>query len=198
MKKDKTRPGYARILDAWVPPENEDVELSPVGCVATSYTFDAAFFEEECLSRFAGLDSDPAEDPLGFLIEREEKLQQLKYAGVLIDQHHAKGLRSLRWDLLTARPKSGIQHAKVSLLLWSQHARLIVASANLTKNGYRQNYEVFAVLDYYPASTQPISVLAEFVGFLEKLPSQSGIDSRSPAAVRWTDFLQTTKEVTRN
>jgi hypothetical protein len=58
-----------------------------------------------------------------------------------------RGLRSLRWDLPAARLPAGILHAKVSLLLWTNAARMIVASANLTDDGYRRNPEVFGVLD---------------------------------------------------
>ena len=38
MKRtEKLRPGYGKILDAWGPPENAG---EPIGCVATSFTFD--------------------------------------------------------------------------------------------------------------------------------------------------------------
>jgi hypothetical protein len=33
----------------------------------------------------------------------------------------------LRWDLHAARPEHGILHAKISLLLWSRLARVIIA-----------------------------------------------------------------------
>ncbi len=164
MKKEKaTQPGYGRILDAWVPPGPAG---EPVGCVATSFTFTPAFFEEECLGRFLRLETDPAEDGPAYVLEREEKLSQLTCAAALVDQHHARGLRSLRWDLLPARLPLGILHAKVSLLLWGGHLRLIVASANLTNDGYRRNHEAFAVLDYYEGSEAPLPVLREVLQFL--------------------------------
>ena len=153
-KKDReNRPGFAKLLDAWLPPEDAG---APIGCVATSFTFDAAFFEDECLSRFLGLETDARETPTANLIEREEELSKVTCAAALVDQHHARGLRNLRWDLLSARLPQGILHAKVSLLLWNQHARLIVASANLTEPGYRLNHEVFTVLDYCEGSTCPM------------------------------------------
>ena len=66
-----------------------------IGCVATTYTFDPAHFEEHCLARFVGLQSDPAEDARSYLIEREEQLSQI-FAGGLIDQAHVSATRSLR------------------------------------------------------------------------------------------------------
>lgn len=147
MNKQKDqKAGYGKILDAWIPSEDAG---DPVGCAATSFTFSPVLFEEDCLGRFLQLETDATEDGPAYLIEREEKLSQLICAAALVDQHHAHGMRSLRWDLLPARLSPGILHAKVSLLLWSRRARLIVASANLTVDGYRRNHEVFGALDYF-------------------------------------------------
>jgi len=55
---------------------------------------------KSCLTRFAHVESDPQEDGPAYLIEREEKLAGLACAAVLVDQHHCKGSRSLRWDLV--------------------------------------------------------------------------------------------------
>ena len=103
------------------------------------------FFEEECLGRFLQLETHPGEDGPLYLVEREEKLSQVICAAALVDQHHCKGFRSLRWDLLSARLSGSVLHAKVVLLHWSNLIRLIVTSANLTEDGYRRNQEVFGV-----------------------------------------------------
>src|SRR5690242_17193925 len=100
MKKDKpNKPGYARLLDAWIAP---DIAGEPIGCIATSFTFSPALFETECLGRFLQLETNPEEDGPAYLIEREEKLSQLTCAAALVDQHYACGekgvARSLRWD----------------------------------------------------------------------------------------------------
>lgn len=196
-KKKEGKAGYARILDAWIPSEDAG---DPVGCVATTFTFNSAFFEEECLGRFLQLETDATEDGPAYLIEREEKLAQLACAAVLVDQHHAQGARSLRWDLIPARPRTGIQHAKVSLLLWSRRARLIVASANLTEDGYRRNLEVFGAIDYYVGSDSPLAVLDDVVGFLAEA-SLEGLQSgepKGPALSRWQAFLGQARRVSRN
>lgn len=198
MKKKEraTRPGFAKLLDAWSPPDDAG---QPIGCVATSFTFDAAFFEKECFARFLGLETDADEMPTAYLIEREEKLSQAKCAAALVDQHHARGIRNLRWDLLSSRPKRpSILHAKVSLLLWSQRARLIVASANLTEPGYRHNHEVFTVLDYFKDSASPLPLLDEFIQFLREIVEQTvRADATSPTVKRWNEFLDHVRTISR-
>jgi len=186
MSKAKVvRPGYGKILDAWVAPEEAG---NAIGCIATTFTFSPAFFEEECVGRFLQLETDPVEDGPAYIIEREEKLSQLVCAAALVDQHHARGVRSLRWDLLSVRVPQGILHAKISLLLWSARARVIIASANLTEDGYRRNQEVFGVLDYFEGSEAPRPVLDEVVAFLGDVMA-TGRDERSPEFRRCREFL---------
>jgi hypothetical protein len=180
--------GYGKLLDAWVAPDGAG---DPMGCLATSFTFSPTFFEEECLGRFLGLETDPVEDGPLYLVEREEKLAQLILAAALIDQHHCQGSRSLRWDLLPVRLSNGILHAKVSLLHWSRLIRVIVASANLTEDGYRRNQEVFGVLDYHPDSQAPLPALREIVTFLRDILdlNLTTPEMASPVLARGNIFL---------
>lgn len=196
MSRSKsTTAGHGKLLDAWTPPENAG---EPIGCIATTFTFKPAFFEQECLGRFLQLDTDPAEDGPAYLIEREEKLAQLTCAAVLADQHHVRGCtRSLRWDLLAARPATGIVHAKISLLLWSRCARLIIASANLTEDGYRRNLEVFGALDYHADADAPLAVLDDCIAFLRDMAQTSQVSADSAAMRRWNAFLAQVTRVTR-
>lgn len=184
----KPRPGYGKLLDVWSPPPSAG---APVGCVATSFTFSSAFFEEECLGRFLGLESDPDEDGAVYLVEREEKLAQVICAAALVDQYHCRGARTLRWDLLPIRPQGGLLHAKVTLLVWSDHVRLVVASANLTDDGYRRNQEAFAALDYHPGGAAPIECLREMIVFLRECTAlaQSPRQPLSAAQERVTRLL---------
>src|SRR5690606_3512793 len=142
------REGFGKLLGCWTAPEWAG---TPIGCLATSVTFSPAFFEEECGGRFLRLETEPDSDGPLDLVEREEKLAQLRCACAFVDQHHCHGPRSVRWDLISARPLHGILHAKVALLLWSECLRVIITSANLTEDGYRRNQEVFGILDYRPA-----------------------------------------------
>jgi hypothetical protein len=196
-RKNDNHPGYAKLLDAWVPP---DTAGEPVGCVTTTFTFSPVFFEEECLGRFLRLQTVPDEHGPLYLIEREEKLAQVRCAAALVDQHHCKGKRSLRWDLLPARVPQGILHAKVSLLCWSRLVRVIVASANLTEDGYRRNQEIFGVLDYCDGSEAPRAVLDEIVDFLVDVSqfAQRGAADPTPAVGRWKDFLAAVRRTRRD
>jgi hypothetical protein len=156
------------------------------------------FFEEECLGRFVRLETDAAEDGAAFLVEREEKFSQLVCAAALVDQRHARGLRSLRWDLLAARLSAGILHAKISVLLWTNAARIIVASANLTEDGYRRNHEVFGVLDYLPGGSAPLDVLRDLIAFLEDAVGYVDPKATTPdaAIARWQAFLKRVRAAT--
>ena len=188
-KKLENKPGHGKLLDAWVAPDDAG---EAVGCVATSFTFSPVFFEEECLARFLQLESDPAEDGPVYLVEREEKLAQVTCAAALVDQHHCRGSRSLRWDLLPARMPRGLQHAKVSLLCWSRLIRIVIGSANLTDDGYRRNQEVFGVVDFYEGGASPLSCLTETVAFLRGVAdlSKAVTGAPSPALGRWNRLLE--------
>lgn len=186
----KPREGYAKLLEAWTPPRDGG---EPVGCVATSFTFDALFFEEECLGRFLGIESDPQEDGAIYLIEREEKLAQTSCAAI-VDGHHCRGERSLRWDLLAARIPGGVLHAKIAILRWSECVRILVASANLTESGYRLNQEVFAAIDFRPGVRAPIGVLDALVDLLSATLARH-VASDSAAAGRVRAFLEQTRAV---
>lgn len=172
-----------RLLDLWSPPEGAG---EPVGCVATSFTFSASLFEEECLARFAGITSDPESDGAAWLIEREERLAALACAVALVDARHCRGRRSLRWDLVPVRVPGAALHAKVSVLLWARRLRLIVASANLTEEGYRRNQEVAGVLDYGADTPGPRSCLEGILSLLEEVV---GYSDAGPAGARCRAFV---------
>ena len=138
-----------------------------MGCLATTFTFDAMFFEEECLPRFLDIDSLPDRDGLSFQLERENRLGEV-YAGVLVDYAHAGVEHGLRWDLLPVRIPRGVQHAKLAMLYWRNHARILVASANLTPSGYRTNQEVAGVVDFTPGDCDR-DALGACCGFLRRL-----------------------------
>lgn len=154
------------MLDFW---RGEEGFGRPLGCVATTFTFDAALFEEQCLARFLALQSNPNETAKAYLIEREEKLSQC-FACVLVDQSHVAPDRSLRWHLLPVTlPRGGIQHAKLSILAWENCVRVLIGSANLTDPGYRKNQEHMAVLDFQMGSNGQSGLLRECVHFIDRL-----------------------------
>ena len=167
-----------RLLELWKP---EDEFGPPIGCVATTFTFDAAFFEEDCLAEFAGVQSDATEDGRIYVIEREEKLSQCQ-AWVIVDQAHVPSSRSLRWHVLTARVPRGIQHAKLSLLVWRDRIRVLIGSANLTPSGYRRNFENVGVLEFGPSldDPTPLDLLDQTLRYVEVL---RGLAANAKASV---------------
>ena len=163
-RKDQATEG-AHLLDLWSPPDGAG---SAVGCITTTYTFDAAHFEEQCLAWFVAMETSPDESAKAYLIEREEKLSQV-FCCVLVDQSHARATRSLRWHLLPVRIPNAIQHAKLALLLWEKHLRVLVGSANLTVPAYRTNYESVACLDFSAEAGAPLPIARDCLQFLAGL-----------------------------
>src|SRR5438034_8387658 len=161
MSKSSKTSSTGAMLELWRPPQRVG---DPVGCLATTYTFTPGLFDEQCLARFLEIESEPNREDLAFLLERESRLGSV-YAGVLVDHTQAGVEHSLRWDVLPVRIRAGKQHAKISLLAWERHVRLIVASANLTDPGYRSNQEVAAVVDLSPQEADG-EVLAQTLSFL--------------------------------
>jgi hypothetical protein len=155
-----------RLLAFWEP---EDGFGTPIGCLATTFTFQASFFEEECLARFAGLETNAQEDGRAYVLEREEKLAQI-FSLVLVDHRQVAPKRSLRWHLLPVRcPGSAIMHAKVNVLVWEHRIRILIGSANLTEPAYRRNFEHMAAFDLSAESDVPLELLAAVLDFLDRV-----------------------------
>lgn len=173
------------LLELWRPPKGAG---DPVGCLSTTYTFHPGVYDEQCLARFLDIESEPNREDLSFLLERESRLGSV-YAGVLVDYTQAGVEHSLRWDVLPVRIPGAKQHAKLSLLLWSRHARVIVTSANLTEQGYRYNYEAAACVEATPSGGN-VDGVRDAVSFLQALTGFVPGSSEQPAVVqRAREFL---------
>ena len=183
-----------KLLDAWIPPQNAG---EPVGFISTTFTFNASFFEEDCLGAFLQLESDPDTEGLSYIIEREEKLNKVECAMVLADQHHSKTNRNIRWDLLPVRMPNGIQHAKINLLFWTNTIRIIIGSANLTPEGYRRNQEIFSFFDASYEAEIPLDVFTETFIFLERIILQ-GVKCSEEVSGRGLSLLQRAKKTISN
>jgi hypothetical protein len=173
------------LADYWKPPADNGPKGGagePVFCVATTFEFDASFFEAELLPRFLGLRFDHTENERTFIIEREESLATTR-VGVLVDASKFDPRQTtLQWDQLPIQVPGGVQHAKVTVLVWDRLIRIIVGSANLTRQGYRRNRELFAALDFFDASiSAPLNVLRDALAFIDTLCAWS---RTLPAATR--------------
>jgi hypothetical protein len=191
MSKKGKASGRGTMLELWRPPQDAG---DAVGCLATTYTFAPGLFDEQCLARFLEIESEPDREDLAFLLERETRLGGI-YAGILVDHTQAGVAHSLRWDVLPVRIPGGKQHAKLSLLAWTRHVRVIVASANLTEQGYRINREVATSVDLTP-SLADLTLLTDAVSLLRRLVELvPGASSRPPEVQRAERFLD---QVERN
>lgn len=172
MAKKPDANGRKPLANYWMPPaalEGRDLGVgAPRACLATTFEFDAAFFEAELLPRFLGLKFDQTENEPSFVLEREEHLACIR-AAVLVDASRFDARQStLRWDQIPIRVPGGLLHAKVTVLWWERLVRVVIGSANLTRSGYRRNREVFAALDFWDGSDSvPLSVLRETLDFLD-------------------------------
>jgi hypothetical protein len=189
MAKKRKSDSAVAMLELWRAPAGAG---EPIGCLATTFTFQPGLFEEQCLARFLQVDSDPQREELAYLLEREANLGKA-YAGVLVDRSQAGVEHSLRWDVLSVHIPRGKQHAKISLLAWENCVRVIVSSANLTEQGYRSNQEVTIANDSNVDGADQ-RIVADAVHFLESLidfvPSGEG---ESPQKKRARAFLEQVK-----
>lgn len=173
MARKRDADGPMPLSHYWNPPEKLDDASEPgtgepVACLATTYEFHARFFEAELLPRFLGLKFDQTENEPSFVVEREDHLARVR-AAVLVDASQFDiGQSTLRWDQIPVRVPGGLLHAKVTVLWWDRLVRVIVGSANLTRQGYRHNRELFAALDFWDgAQSVPLSLLRDVLDFLE-------------------------------
>lgn len=186
MSRRKKTASNGATLELWRPPPEAG---DPIGCLATTYTFAPGLFDEQCLARFLEVDSDPDREDLAFRLERESRLGSI-YAGVLVDHTQAGVEHSLRWDVLPVRIRAGKQHAKLSLLTWSNHIRIIVASANLTEAGYRINQEVGATIELSQKDADR-DLLMQIIEFLRDLLAfVPGPQEKTEEVIRAENYLE--------
>ena len=162
MSRRRGDEAYGKALDLWQAPPNAG---EPLVCIATSYTFDATFFETECIGRFLQMEAHPSESAsVAYLIEREEKLAGAR-VHALVDRRHARDKESLRRDIIGILLPHGVQHAKLAVLVWKDVVRIIIGSGNLTVPGYRKNVEVFGTIDVTreEGNRQTLSATLDFV-----------------------------------
>lgn len=174
-----------RPLSLWEPPG----EVGPaVGCLATSFTFEADFFVDDCLSRFLGLtrvqgEGDTTSD-VARMLDEEDRLSEAQVS-VLVDRSCVPDKRNLRWDLLpVALGRGRLLHAKVAVLMWERHTRVLLGSANLTSAGYRCQIETATVLDLTPDCGLPEPLLRALAADLRDLLAQVPGDPTTGAQAR--------------
>lgn len=171
-----------------------------LGCLATTYSFEAEYFERFLVPRFLGLEFDPVESGESFLVEREDKLSLTQVIVLVNAAHYDPRQASPRWLQLPVRVPGGVLHAKVTLLVWENLIRVILGSANLTRAGYQHNREVASVLDFYDSSDAlaPKSVLRDVLTFLKELRRSDWLRAGEKARARIDEVLNKADRLHRN
>lgn len=195
MAKTNNSKSVDKLASYWSPPTqvagSDKGPGDPLLCIASTYTFEARFLEDDLLPRFLGLRFDNTESERPFVVEREDRLGTARVC-VLVDADHVDpNQTTLRWDQLPVHVPAGVQHSKVVVLLWERLARLIVSSANLSKRGYRRNREVASVLDFYnDAASAPRKIITDVMQFFRSITP--GISAASGAIERFKEGAETT------
>jgi len=168
-----------RLIDYYLPPSEGFVLES---LVATTYEVDFEFFEEDLLAAAVGVRS-PLNRVRAFRSELERKLQKTEVS-VLYDMGGCERLARLS-PRIDAIPISACKlHSKISLLMWirenvasgappDRRIRLIVGSANLTRQGFRHNYECVVSVDFGGKSTSPRTLLTTAIGLVQQISAES-------------------------
>lgn len=164
MKDDQTI-SARKLIDRLVPDAHwGDMQ----GMIATSFELRPDFLEMDFLPSAFGLG---AWDDRSWAtrIALEKRLFELDAAVILTEARRYRGRpRSLRLDVRPAvSPHGSALHAKVTLLLFENAVRLIVGSANLTKQGYRENREVVAVLTATNKSKKEAALITQGLNGME-------------------------------
>lgn len=168
-----------RLIDYYLPP-GEGFVLESL--VATTYQVDFEFVEEELLAVAFGVRS-PISRLKAFRSELERKLQKADVS-VLYDLSGCERLARLS-PRIDAIPISARKlHSKISLLMWvredrvsgekpDRRMRLIVGSANLSRQGFRQNYECVVSIDFGGRNTSSRSLLTKAIELVQQIAAES-------------------------
>lgn len=172
-----------KLLDEYLPPEEADFVLESL--VATTYNVQWDFVEEELLALALGVKA-PTSRQRAFRSEIERKLATCTVS-VLFDprgcEHVAR--TSPRIDAIPTDPYRK-QHSKISLLSFVRKARtgsglerrlrLIIGSANLTRQGFRENLEVVSVFDFNGKDAAPRSLLVSAIALIRDIAGSVATD----------------------
>lgn len=178
------------LLDMWDRPESAG---DPLRVLATTFTLEPVFFENNCLARFLAVEAvdegTKSIDDVVARVEMEEALR-LPTVTVLVDRSAQCERTSLRWDLLPVAVPQGYLHSKVAIILWENATRVVVGSANLTEAGYRRNIEIGFAADLGPDCLFPAAVLNDIADELESYLGHLGAaQTEIPAVQRARETL---------
>jgi hypothetical protein len=177
------------LIDA-VRPTDADGPLVSLICSTYGLSLDN-FFEQDFLPTVLGL-GGVRDRGYAVPVAMERKLKET-YSALIADAHALAdgGRPSLQIDILPVGHRTN--HAKIVLIHRKKLIRLIIASANLTHEGYRRQREVAVVLDFKEGGPLPIEVLrhaldgwSTVLGELSSQPLQKAFVAATRQAESWT------------
>lgn len=179
------------LIDA-VRPMDADGPLVSLVCSTYGLSLDQPnFFEQDFLPTTLGL-GGVRDRGYAVPVALERKLKEV-YSALVADAHAlAEGGRpSLQIDLFPVGYRTN--HAKVVLIHRKRLIRLVIASANLTHEGYRRQREVGVILDFKDGGKLPVEVLRQalsgwsnVLGELSTEPLQKAFNEAVRQAEGWT------------
>ncbi|HEY5374332.1 MAG TPA: hypothetical protein VIK01_11645, partial [Polyangiaceae bacterium] len=109
--------------------------------LATTHNLQADFFDSDFLCTALSISQADFAGHSGQLA-LQRKLAELDYCGVLCEARAYEQRPSLRTVVHPVTLRGACLHAKLVVVEYEHAVRLLVGSANLTENGYRENREV--------------------------------------------------------
>lgn len=132
-----------------------------LGAVFLAHDCDLRFFES-VLATLLPIHADPQSDPERFLDEGRRRLRETPVV-VVTDRKRYRGGRRLPHGLVLKGSTKAF-YPRLSFLLFEDHARLLVGSANLTEGGYGGNAELVVLLQLgYKTDFALLSEVARFI-----------------------------------
>ena len=178
----------AKALEWWRPPTGAGQAL---GCLTTTFGVDMDLLHKHALGGFLDIEADPEDEEFMYLAAFEEAAAQCEALVVFLDGGHVQAsIPSWRLDVVPVR--SVVLHAKVTLLAWANHVRIVVGSHNMTNDGYRHNREHMGVLDFHSEACHH-ALLNECLGWFGEL---STAHATEPVSRRTMNLLTRVRQVT--
>ena len=171
----------AVILDCFSFESDEEL----LSCLLLSFSLDAEFFTYDFLRILLNVASDPASRETEYLAELRSRLERTQVTVVVNKKDYDEALDYLYQNILRQPSVLGYRlagapfrlfHPKLYLLIYRSRldgkhcrARLVIGSANLTKQGMRQSAETFAVMELSERDQRYLGVFDEVQQFLALL-----------------------------
>lgn len=160
MKREPRQAG-AKLVDRLVA---DPLDGRLLGFVSTTYEMSPEFVETDFIPTLLGIGAwdDRA---WSSRIAMEKRLAELEGAAILTAAEPYRGRpRSLRLEIKPVlRRGAGSLHAKCFVAVYEDSVRLIIGSANLTEQGYRENREIAVVLTASEAKPSDAHLVASAV-----------------------------------